>query len=286
MDRPALGAYDQAVSSLPPRPRAPASATPAALELPSWVDRVGAGVWISGPDRLIAHVNDRALELLGRDRGEVFGRPCHEVVEGTDDAGRPYCRERCPLVAGAEHGAALAPVTVRVPCRGDERWLQLVVIPLDLPARGGPWLLHCATDVGRSKRAEAYLEGVLARSADDPCSAPPHLTRREREVLGRLAGGATPERVARELHVSLVTVRNHVQHVLAKLGAHSVPEAVARYLLDPPAADRVAGLASTPPRSGSRSSTPPPADAASAAASSAPRRPARPDASARRRPAS
>jgi DNA-binding CsgD family transcriptional regulator len=30
---------------------------------------------------------------------------------------------------------------------------------------------------------------------------------------------------------SAVTIRNHVQHILRKTGAHSIPEAVARHLL-------------------------------------------------------
>jgi DNA-binding CsgD family transcriptional regulator len=32
--------------------------------------------------------------------------------------------------------------------------------------------------------------------------------------------------------VSHATVRNHVQHILAKTGSHSILEAVARYLLE------------------------------------------------------
>ena len=53
------------------------------------------------------------------------------------------------------------------------------------------------------------------------------LTNREREVLGLLATGASNQAIADQLFVSLNTVRNHVQHVLDKLGAHSKLEAVA-----------------------------------------------------------
>jgi DNA-binding CsgD family transcriptional regulator len=37
--------------------------------------------------------------------------------------------------------------------------------------------------------------------------------------------------VAARLNVSYTTVRNHVQHILAKLHVHSFPAAVARYVL-------------------------------------------------------
>jgi DNA-binding NarL/FixJ family response regulator len=78
----------------------------------------------------------------------------------------------------------------------------------------------------------AYLEPeVLAtllprldRTYQSPASV---LTAREMEVLQLMAGGGLRNKdLATELHLSLHTVRNHVQSVLAKLGAHSKLEAV------------------------------------------------------------
>ena len=62
-------------------------------------------------------------------------------------------------------------------------------------------------------------------------SSPEHqlgsdLTAREREVLGLLADGLSSEAIAARLYLSANTVRNHVQSVLTKLGAHSRLEAV------------------------------------------------------------
>jgi len=42
---------------------------------------------------------------------------------------------------------------------------------------------------------------------------------------------ATLESIATRLGVSYATVRNHVQHILAKLDAHSMLEAIARFVL-------------------------------------------------------
>ena len=50
---------------------------------------------------------------------------------------------------------------------------------------------------------------------------------RELEVLQLMATGLANKALARELHLSLNTVRNHVQHILYKLAAHSKLEAVA-----------------------------------------------------------
>jgi PAS domain S-box-containing protein len=56
---------------------------------------------------------------------------------------------------------------------------------------------------------------------------PPHLTPRQGEVLRLLQRGASTEQIARELHVSKETVRNHIRHLLRALGVHTRLEAVA-----------------------------------------------------------
>jgi DNA-binding NarL/FixJ family response regulator len=53
------------------------------------------------------------------------------------------------------------------------------------------------------------------------------LSPRELEVLELLALGTTNRVLADQLHLSVNTVRNHVQQILVKLGAHSKLEAVA-----------------------------------------------------------
>jgi len=53
------------------------------------------------------------------------------------------------------------------------------------------------------------------------------LTDREREILALLAKGWSNRIIASELFLSLNTIRNHIQSILRKLGAHSKLEAVA-----------------------------------------------------------
>jgi DNA-binding NarL/FixJ family response regulator len=53
------------------------------------------------------------------------------------------------------------------------------------------------------------------------------LSNRERQVLGRIAGGETTKEIAEELAVSESTVKFHVSNALRKLGAKSRSEAVA-----------------------------------------------------------
>lgn len=54
------------------------------------------------------------------------------------------------------------------------------------------------------------------------------LTRRERQILDFFAQGLGTAAIADRLAISPTTVRNHSQHVLAKLRVHSRLQAVAR----------------------------------------------------------
>ena len=54
------------------------------------------------------------------------------------------------------------------------------------------------------------------------------LTPREKQILALMAGGADNRTVAERLHISYATVRSHVRSILAKLGARSRLNAVAK----------------------------------------------------------
>jgi DNA-binding NarL/FixJ family response regulator len=52
------------------------------------------------------------------------------------------------------------------------------------------------------------------------------LTEREREVLDRLAHGASNKEIMQTLHITEATVKAHVRHILSKLGAQSRTQAI------------------------------------------------------------
>jgi DNA-binding NarL/FixJ family response regulator len=73
--------------------------------------------------------------------------------------------------------------------------------------------------------------GVFGQVSDiEPAEERPpilHLTPRQDEVLRLLERGWSTDQIARELHLSPETVRNHVRRLLRALGAHTRLEAVA-----------------------------------------------------------
>ena len=54
------------------------------------------------------------------------------------------------------------------------------------------------------------------------------LTKRELEVLLRIAEGFTQKEIADQLFVSPNTVNTHAQHILEKLNVHNSPHAVTK----------------------------------------------------------
>jgi len=68
---------------------------------------------------------------------------------------------------------------------------------------------------------------VLTGRPRGPMPRAPQLTSRQNQVLQLLGEGASTEQIAKVLHLSKETVRNHIRHVLRALGAHSRLEAVA-----------------------------------------------------------
>ena len=77
-------------------------------------------------------------------------------------------------------------------------------------------------------RACSQAEPAAARRPRAPPGIAEPLTSRELEVLRLIAAGRSNQRIARELFVSLDTVKKHVTHLLGKLGAANRTEAAAR----------------------------------------------------------
>ncbi|HVL98385.1 MAG TPA: response regulator transcription factor [Egibacteraceae bacterium] len=78
--------------------------------------------------------------------------------------------------------------------------------------------------VATVRRVARAGEGSRPRAAQRPEPAV-RLTARELEVLGLVSEGLTNIDIARRLHIEVATVKNHVHHVLTKLGVRRRGEA-------------------------------------------------------------
>ena len=180
----------------------------------------------------ILHWNEAAEELLGHAADDVTGQSCHDVLCGTDLFGNRFCDGACTVHNMARRGEPVHhfQMDVRHSAGGRVRagFCTLVyqqadtgpyeIIHLLQPALVGEAGNGASRDYDRM--ATAPREVAVGESASAP------LTAREMEVLRLLKDGVSTQSIAGALEISVTTVRNHIQGILRKLGAHSRLEAV------------------------------------------------------------
>ena len=198
------------------------------------------GVYAVDMSQRIVFWNRGAERMLGLSADEVLGKPCHQLLGGASEEAAA-CSANGAAVLWARQGQVAPSHHLFTHSSGGEpRWLRVthVLLPASRPELGTlVHIFHDTTNEVEAKRLLDRLRGLL--SGPTPVGAPPvdpappmegeggRLSPREREIVGLLAQGMGTEAIAERLVVNPTTVRNHVQRILAKLGAHNRLEAVA-----------------------------------------------------------
>jgi DNA-binding CsgD family transcriptional regulator len=198
----------------------------AAPDIPEWVHELAMPVWVTTSDGTISYLNPRAETLIGHSAAACAGHPCHLVISGRTLEGAPLCVPRCRVRRLASRHQEMAPIPMRVAAAGGgQREVTVVVIHAT-----DHQLVHCVVDAVTHARLREFIDHVARRAMHDTMRRRMQndiLTPREREILLLLEQGVTQKEIAARLIVSYTTVRNHVQHILGKLGVHSIMEAIA-----------------------------------------------------------
>lgn len=187
------------------------------------------------PDGRIETWNAAAEELLGRAASDVLGRPCHEVICGQDLFGNRFCHGACTVQNMAQRGESVHPFQMDVPHASGRRvragFCTLVLRGDGISSYRIVHLFHRVGTGPVDTVEDAPAVGDVTVS--DPGREPtpngrevPFLTPREMEVLTLLNQGEPTRSISGSLRISVTTVRNHIQGILRKLGAHSRLEAV------------------------------------------------------------
>ncbi len=156
--------------------------------------------------------NPAARKLLGVPATCPLAGRCWEVVGFRTRRDRPFCGVKCPVRRGLRSGDR--ELRHRVLQRGSHpQRLELLTFVMPGPPPQRDRVLHLILPEDRSTHSAA------ARDLE-------YLGVREREILNLLANGSGTKEIAAKLCISVVTVRNHVQHILQKLKVHSRSEAV------------------------------------------------------------
>jgi DNA-binding CsgD family transcriptional regulator len=167
--------------------------------IPERFTRLRLPLYVLDADGLVVWANEPAESIA-----PIVGRPFTSLFDDEDEALR---------------AAAMFQRNVR--------WARHPDYSVDLPANGGRLRVQISS---APLGGEAYAIAIFG--AGDPGRAPAvsidGLTDRQAEIYGLLRGGASTDQIAAVLSLSRETVRNHVRHVVERLGVRSRLEAVAR----------------------------------------------------------
>lgn len=200
------------------------------------------GVYAVDMDQRIVFWNRSATALLGWTAAEALGRRCWEVIGGQLESQAQCCEAGCNTVLLARQGSIAPSQTILTHTKERQPvWLRVTHVVIPGRRRELTTLVHIFGDVSQeveAKRLLRQLSGVVAFAIQTPKAQQPQqapsgdgaldtLSPREREVLRLMAQGVSTSALAKRLVISSATVRNHIQHIMSKLGAHTRLEAVA-----------------------------------------------------------
>lgn len=209
------------------------------------IDTMNCGLIGRDMEGVITFVNDRFLDWLGYDREELEGQAAALLVP-------PELRE---LTHNEMHATDAGDVRARLTVmrRKDSTTFPVLLIPQRLFDRKGKQLGSAAiiVDMGAVQTAkhagysdEEHVRAKLNRIvmelqsitlASDLSSAVPvsvhhpvlkELSAREKEILAQLVAGERVSGIAKLLHISPHTVRNHLKSIFSKLDVHSQSELI------------------------------------------------------------
>jgi PAS domain S-box-containing protein len=207
-----------------------------AAELLEILSMTADGMVAIDPAMRIVGWNEAATDLLGYSAGEVMGLPCFEILGWHDRCGNGVCEADCPARARISRDELIETHEVMGRAKsGRSVWLSVSTVVFPSRLRADCQMVHLIREGGLPPQLERILVERLQttripRGEDGERAKLETLSLREREVLRLLAEGLDTQGIAARLVIAPTTVRNHVQHILAKLDAHSRLEAVALVL--------------------------------------------------------
>lgn len=198
----------------------------------------GDAAFVVDQSGLIRFWNTTAEQLLGFSADDARHSACCALLAGCDSSGAPVCARDCPVIESSRHNSSISCFDLQVStASGERKWVNMSVIVAR--TRNERLLVHLMRDIDARHELESMTmeivrqiagltgleaEQILHRARARPPA--PSLTTQEIRILQLLCRGFSTAAMGRELEVSPTTVRNHVQNILRKLGAHTRLEAV------------------------------------------------------------
>jgi PAS domain S-box-containing protein len=183
--------------------------------------------------------NKSAEKLFGYPASFALGKSCDTLVGGRLTPGTAVCREYCDVLECVRTGREITNFDMEVRNSSGQRlWVNVsILVASDRTQRR--LAIHFMRDIEKRQRADRIANTVLrmakrlVEDVREGGNLPPvaSLTEQEIKILGLLAIGKPTKEVARDLQISVPTLRNHLNHINQKLHTQSRLEAVIQALM-------------------------------------------------------
>ncbi len=183
----------------------------------------------------IRYWNKAAERLFGYAANEVRHKGCYEILQGIGALGTRVCREGCCVLDCANKQTEIPNFDLSVQTRSGQRlWVNISTLVCENSRTSRRLLIHLAHDVSEQKKTEELVHKMMDLSqqfmdlSETAVRAAPvsSLSEQEISVLRLFAAGKNSAEIAKTLHISLQTLRNHLHHINQKLRTHNRLEAV------------------------------------------------------------
>ena len=204
-------------------------------ELFAFLERTADAAFAVTREGQICSWNRAAERLFGYSPADVLNRACYEVLDGHGALGTQVCSGDCSVQQCAAQKLEIPDFDLEVKTRsGERRWVNVSTLVFEEPRRNRRLVVHLARDISRRRRGEELLAKMLEISkemvavADHNTRAAPvsPLTEQEQRILRLFAKAKNSSEIARELGITLPTLRNHLHSINEKLRTHNRLEAV------------------------------------------------------------
>jgi PAS domain S-box-containing protein len=204
-------------------------------ELFAFLERTADAAFAVTREGQICSWNQAAERLFGYSSADVLNRACYEVLDGRGALGTQVCIGDCSVQQCAAQKLEIPDFDLEVKTGSGERlWVNVSTLVFEEPRRNRRLVVHLARDISRRRRSEELLAKMLEISkemvavADHNTRAAPvsPLTEQEQRILRLFAKAKNSSEIARELGITLPTLRNHLHSINEKLRTHNRLEAV------------------------------------------------------------
>ncbi|MCZ2149221.1 MAG: PAS domain S-box protein [Bryobacterales bacterium] len=204
-------------------------------ELFAFLERTSDAAFTVTEQGEICSWNKAAEKVFGYAAAEALNRTCFELLDGLGALGTHVCTGHCSVQICAAQQLEIPDFDLQVKtCSGERLWVNVSTIVFDEPRRNRRLIVHLARDISHRKKNEELLAKMTeisqqlaaASGGVDGLAPVTPLSEQERRILRLFARGKNSAEIARELGITLPTLRNHLHSINEKLRTHNRLEAV------------------------------------------------------------